>query len=80
MKLIWDIEANGFLQTVDTVWMSIFIDVDTQQEYVFTDHDDRYPNVSESFVLMDKADQIIGHNLMRYDICLLYTSPSPRDS
>ena len=68
MKLIWDIEANGFLQTVDTLWMSVFIDVDTQQEYVFTDHDDRYPNVSESFVLMDKADQIIGHNLMRYDI------------
>ena len=35
---------------------------------MFSDYDDDYPNVDESFKLMDEAVELVGHNLMRYDV------------
>ena len=70
-KYIWDIEANGFQDVADTIWMSIFKDVDTGQVFVFTDYNDDYPNLEDSFKLMDEAEEIIAHNGLRYDAVVL---------
>ena len=67
-KYIWDIEANGFTKEATELWMSVFLDIETKEVKVFTDHDDAHPSISESFELMDNAEAIIGHNLMRYDL------------
>ena len=63
----WDIEANGFQDVADTIWVSVMRNLHTKELHIFSDHDDQYPNVSESFKLFEKATGIIAHNGMRYD-------------
>ena len=67
----WDIEANGFQDVADKIWVSVMRNLDTQELHVFSDYDDKYPNLSESFKLLDEATEIIAHNGMRYDRVVL---------
>jgi DNA polymerase-1 len=67
----WDIEANGFQDVADTIWVSVMRNLETKELHVFSDHDDKYPNVSKSFKLFDEATGIIAHNGMRYDRVVL---------
>jgi len=67
----WDIEANGFQDVADTIWVSVMRNLDTKELHIFSDHDDKYPNLSESFKLLDEATGIIAHNGMRYDRVVL---------
>jgi len=67
----WDIEANGFQDVADTIWVSVMRNLDTKELHIFSDHDDQYPNVTESFKLFDEATGIIAHNGMRYDRVVL---------
>jgi DNA polymerase-1 len=67
----WDIEANGFQDVADTIWVSVMRNLETEELHIFSDHDDQYPNLSESFKLFDEATGIIAHNGMRYDRVVL---------
>jgi len=42
----WDIEANGFQDVADTIWVSVMRNLHTKELHIFSDHDDQYPNVS----------------------------------
>lgn len=66
MKLCWDIETNGIEHT--QVWCLAVGDVDTGEEYFFTDHDDRHPSIKEGLKLLSSAKLHIGHNLIGFDI------------
>jgi len=68
---VWDIEANGFQDVADKIWVSVMRNVDTGEIHIFSDYDDQYPNLSESFKLFDKATGIVAHNGMRYDRVVL---------
>lgn len=67
MKLVFDIEANGLLDTVHTIWMLIAHDLETDTRYKFCEFLG-LPSVDEGLELMYSADEIIGHNIIGYDL------------
>jgi len=68
MKLTFDIESNGLLDTCDTVWCLVAQDVDTNKIYTYSDYDDDLPPLSEGLQLLQDAEVLIGHNIIGYDI------------
>lgn len=66
MKLVFDLEANGWVQTATQVWCGCVRRVDTEQVWSFT------PDTIEDLLsLLSKADALIGHNIIGYDLPLL---------
>ena len=62
MKLIFDIESNGLLDTISKIHCLVAIDIDTLDEYVFRPGDNSWME------LFDKATVIAGHNIINYDL------------
>ena len=67
-KLIFDIEANGLLNTVSKVWCIAAMDYDTDQEFLLDIHQINRKNILSLF---EPYDLIIGHNIIGYDLPLL---------
>jgi DNA polymerase I-like protein with 3'-5' exonuclease and polymerase domains len=63
MRLAFDIEANGFLETVSRIHCMVLIDVDTDEEFRF-----RPNEVEDGVRMLYEADLIIGQNIIKYDI------------
>jgi DNA polymerase-1 len=61
MNLIFDIEANGLDPT--KIFCIVAIDVDTKTVHSFGE-----PCVKAGLDLLQKADKLIGHNIIGYDI------------
>jgi DNA polymerase I-like protein with 3'-5' exonuclease and polymerase domains len=77
--LVFDFEANGLLKThsskpddviVTRVHCLCIKDVDGGPVFTFTDYQDEYPSIPEGLAMLDEADEIVGHNIIRYDIPL----------
>lgn len=68
MKLTFDIESNGLLDTCNTIWCLVAQDVDTKEIYKYSDYDDELPSTAEGLKLLQDADALIGHNIIGYDI------------
>lgn len=66
MRLVFDIETNGFLEKVTKLHCLVLKDVDTGK--VFTNLETPVPVLLR--MLMDAA-QVIGHNIIKYDIPVL---------
>ena len=66
MKLVFDIEADNLLQDATQVWCIVAVDVDTDTLYTF-DPD----SINDGLELLSKADTLIGHNIIDYDLRLL---------
>lgn len=66
MKLIFDIETNGLLEQVTTTHCLITRDADTNEVRIFLEKD-----IAEGLVFLSSADQIIGHNVVKYDLPVL---------
>lgn len=64
MKLVCDIEANGLLDTVDTIWCIVAKDLDTGQVHTF---DIETGNISEGVKLLQSAETLVFHNGFGYD-------------
>ena len=45
--LIFDIEANGLLDTIDTIWCIGIMDAEGGPVDIYTDHDSDYPSLQE---------------------------------
>lgn len=63
MKLVFDIEADNLLPKISKFHCAGAIDVETGTEYWFRPH-----QLNEFLALLDKADTIIAHNAMGYDV------------
>jgi DNA polymerase-1 len=63
MNLAFDVETNGFLETVTKMHCLVALDVDTGTEYKFAPD-----KVEQGLKLLMAADQIIGHNVILYDL------------
>ena len=68
MKLVFDIETDGFLDVCTQVYVLICQDAETGKIYTFTDHDDKYPSLSDGLDFMARADALIGHNVIGFDL------------
>jgi DNA polymerase I len=75
MELVFDIEANGLNEVtidkkvnaeVSEVWCLVAKDIRSGQVYSF-----RADRIAEGVELLRKADTIIGHNIIMYDIPVL---------
>jgi len=63
MKLILDVETNGFLDKLDTIHCMVFKDIETQKVYSYNPD-----QLDEGLQLLKKATLLIGHNLLGFDI------------
>ena len=66
MKLVFDIEADNLLQDATQVWCIVAVDVDTDQLYTFEPD-----SINEGLSLLADAEELIGHNIIDYDLRLL---------
>jgi len=69
MRLCYDIECNGLDPSI--VWCLVAIDVDTGNEYYFSDYDSNLDSLYSGINLLSKADSIIGHNIIGFDNVVL---------
>lgn len=67
MNLIYDLETDGLLDSVTTIWCIVAIDLATQEVYSYSDHDDELPSIAEGIELLKNATTLIGHNIVGYD-------------
>lgn len=65
-SILFDIEANGLLDSVTKIWCSAAIDLQTKEWFTFTP--DTVHKLPE---LLQKYDICIGHNIVGYDFPLL---------
>ena len=70
-KLIWDLETNGLIPEVDTIWCLVMQDITTKEIYSYSDFDDNLPSLEEGLQKLLKADLIAGHNIIGYDLPVL---------
>lgn len=63
MRLILDIETNGLLNDVSLIHTIVAKDMDTKEVFTFRPH-----QIDQGIELLEKADLIIGHNVINYDI------------
>ena len=63
MRYIFDIETNGFLNVCDTVHCIVLKNIDTGK--ILT------PSNQEAVKLLENAELLIGHNIIKFDIPVL---------
>jgi len=68
MKLVFDIESNGLLEEISTIWCIVCQNVDTKEIISFSDHDDSLQSIQAGLDYLQAADILIGHNIIGYDI------------
>lgn len=66
MRLLFDIETDGLLDTVTKIHCVVARDIDTNEEYVWVGD-----KIKDSWNFLNKADTLIGHNIMAFDIPVL---------
>jgi len=66
MKLVFDIEANGFYEEADTIWCICAKELETGRTYQY---DPKF--LHQGLRLLEMADELIGHNIIDYDLRLL---------
>jgi DNA polymerase-1 len=66
LRLIFDIEANGLLDTATEVWCVVIADVDIDRVWEYG------PNkISAALEHLARADVLIGHSIQSYDLPVL---------
>lgn len=65
MKLVFDIEADGLLDTISKVHCLVVQDVDTNEVFKFVGHKDI---IRDGLPLLNKAEEVAGHNIVSYDL------------
>lgn len=65
MRIIFDIETNGFLDKLTTVHSLVMHDVDSGVSWSFSAF---HGNIAEGLKILAQAPVIIGHNAERFDV------------
>lgn len=69
IALAFDLETNGLLDTVDTLWCMGIADVsEPHSVQTYTDYDDDYPSIAEGVARLQAADRLVAHNGIGYDV------------
>ena len=69
-RYLFDCETNGLLGFATKVHSLVLIDPDTGDLYSYADHPGYLP-ISEGIDRLNKADVIIGHNVIKFDVPVL---------
>jgi len=68
MKLVIDIEANGLYDEAKEIFIISTMNTRTGEVISYSDHDPELENLSEALTPLSEAEELIGHNLLRYDL------------
>ena len=63
-KVIFDTETNGFYEDVDTLHCIALKRIGIDEDVLLFDPS----NLDEALDILSSADQLIGHNIIQYDI------------
>jgi DNA polymerase-1 len=67
MRLYFDIETDGLLDTVSRCWIICAVDLDTGARHVFNSNG-LGGGISAGLEFLSGADLLVGHNIIRYDL------------
>jgi DNA polymerase I len=67
MRVVLDLESNGLLHQMDRVHCIVLRDVDTGEIHSCADEEGYLP-IQRALDLLLKADQVIGHNIISFDL------------
>lgn len=67
-RYIFDLESNGFLEGLHTIHSIVLKDIETNELFSCHDHDGAQYPLKEALRLLMEADEVIGHNIIKYDI------------
>ena len=67
-KIFLDLETDGLLDTVSTIWLAITKDPITNEVKTFSDHDEKSEPLKDLTPYLDTFDSIITHNGIAYDL------------
>ena len=70
MRLCFDVEANGLLDSVDTIHTLVIMDIDTLSTWEYADQPG-YAPVLLGLQRLWEAEALYAHNLLRYDLPVL---------
>jgi DNA polymerase-1 len=71
MAKLFDIETNGFLDTVNKIWCLVIQDSDTKEVLQYSDYDPDLPSIADGLDVLSNAKVIAGHNVIGYDLPVL---------
>lgn len=63
MEVVGDLEGDGLLDTVTTIWCGVFKDINTGQKWKF-----KPDQMEEMCEFLSKCTVVIGHNFIDYDV------------
>jgi len=84
MRLVFDLEADGWRDQATKVWCIVIQDLDSDYTASCSWKNNANPDMMHHIILdkMSKADELIGHNIIDYDLPLLERlyawTPSPK--
>lgn len=71
-RIVWDIEGDGLLNTVTTIWCVAIRDIDDPDSAeLFSDYDPSLRSVNDAIDVMNAADMWVNHNIIGFDIEVL---------
>lgn len=68
MRYVFDIETNGLLDQVTKIHCIVAANLTTRKLQKFST---AYGNINEGLKLLSDADELIGHNIMGYDLAVI---------
>src|SRR5690606_41927877 len=66
MRLVFDLEANGLLDTATKIWCIVIKDIDTHERKEYGPEE-----LDSAIEHLSRATWLIGHNIIQYDFPLL---------
>ncbi|MCD7779637.1 MAG: DNA polymerase [Candidatus Gastranaerophilales bacterium] len=68
MTLIFDLESNGLLQNTTVIHSLVIYDTQTEKVISCTDNDKEFTPIKEGIKLLEQAEEIAGHNIIKFDL------------
>lgn len=69
--VIYDLETNGLLPEVSLIWICVAQDLNTGEQFIFSDHDSDARPLSELPSFLDSCRLLGAHNGHMYDLLVL---------
>ena len=66
--LVFDIESDGLLDTISTIWCLGIKDANGGDVDVYTDYDDQYEDLEVGLARLKAADTVVAHNGLGFDM------------
>jgi len=70
-QVVFDLETDGLLPEVTTIWIFVARDLSTGEQTVFSDYDKDARPLKELPSFLDSCRLLSGHNILMYDLLVL---------